>query len=93
VALGRYSTIPPTSFNRSWSAVLGAFDDQGVRIVNADRSIGEVQGARNGVKVTGSVRTQADGRLRVEFNTSGNTSSDPDLINRLSRAYEQRMGR
>jgi len=43
--------------------------------------------------VTANVRTQADGSVRVEFNTAGETSRDPDLINRVSRSYDRRMGR
>jgi len=39
------------------------------------------------------MRTQADGSVRVEFNTAGATSRDPDLINRVSRSYDRRMGR
>jgi hypothetical protein len=38
-------------------------------------------------------RLRADGSVRVEFNTAGETSRDPDLINRVARAYDRRMGR
>jgi len=31
--------------------------------------------------------------VRVEFNTAGATARDPDLINRVSRSYDRRMGR
>jgi len=43
--------------------------------------------------VTISVLTQADGRVRVEFNVKSRAGYDTDLVNRLSRAYEARMGR
>ncbi|MCU0856731.1 MAG: hypothetical protein MUF63_18275 [Rhodobacteraceae bacterium] len=92
-----YVVAPPPAavgaFDRSWTAAVGAFDDQGVRIVSEDRAAGILRGARDAIDVTVSVRTQADGSVRVEFNTAGATSRDPDLINRISRAYDRRMGR
>jgi hypothetical protein len=93
VAPGVYATSAPTSFDRSWSAAVGAFEDQGVRITSQDRSAGQVRGTRDGIDVVGNVRTQADGSVRVEFNTSGNTARDPGLIDRISRAYDRLMGR
>lgn len=94
VAPGEYSPVPPAaSFDRSWNAALGAFADQGVRVLSEDRGSGVLRGTRDGIDVTASVRSQADGSVRVEFNTSGATARDPDLINRVSRAYDRRMGR
>jgi hypothetical protein len=92
-APGYYSAKPPGGFDRSWAATVGALEDQGVRITTEDRAAGIVRGTREGINVTANVRTQADGSVRVEFNTSGATSSDPELINRISRAYDRRMGR
>ena len=43
--------------------------------------------------MTAGVRTQADGSVRVEFNTAGATGQDPQLIERISRSYDRRMGR
>lgn len=93
VAPGTYSTTAPTSFDRSWSAVVGAFGDQGVTVTRQDRSAGVVQGNRDDINVSANVRTQADGSVRVEFNTSGATAKDPGLIDRISQAYDRRMGR
>jgi len=93
---GTYVSAPPpamASFDRSWSAVVGALGDQGVRISSEDRNAGIVNGSRDGIDVTAHVRTQADGSVRVEFNTSGETARDPGLIDRISRAYDRRMGR
>ena len=89
------SGLPPpaASFDRSWSAAVGAFGDQGVPITSEDRGAGVVRGSRDGINVVANVRSQADGSVRVEFNTSGATSRDPGLIDRISRAYDQRMGR
>ena len=39
------------------------------------------------------VLTQADGKVRVEFNAGGALSEDPGLPDRISRAYDARMGR
>jgi hypothetical protein len=90
---GYYIAGPPGGFDTSWSAAVGAFEDQGVRITSEDRSAGVVRGTRDGIDVTANVRTQADGSVRVEFNTSGATARDPGLIERVSRAYDRRMGR
>jgi hypothetical protein len=92
-APGTYAPVPPSKFDQSWSATIGAFEDQGVRVTSAERSTGVVRGTRDGIDVAASVRTQADGSVRVEFNTTGATARDPTLIDRVSQAYERRMGR
>lgn len=84
---------PPTSFERSWNAMAGAFGDNGVQVLSEDRAAGVLRGRRGGIDLTGLVRTQADGSVRVEFNTSGATQQDPQLIDRVSRSYDRRMGR
>ncbi|MEZ5585572.1 MAG: hypothetical protein R3E46_00730 [Sedimenticolaceae bacterium] len=93
VAPGTYASTVPSKFDRAWSAAVGAFDDQGVPVAREDRGTGVVQGTRDGITITANVRTQADGSVRVEFNSNGAISRDPDLINRVSRAYDRRMGR
>jgi hypothetical protein len=92
-APGVYSSSPVSSFDRSWGAARAAFADQGVPITREDRAVGIVSGTRDGITVIANVRTQADGSVRVEFNTSGSTSRDPDLINRVTSAYNRNMGR
>jgi hypothetical protein len=92
-APGTAVTTPASSFDRSWAAVIGALQDQGVQITSEDRGAGIVRGTRNGINVTASVRTQADGSVRVEFNTAGATERDPALIDRISQSYDRRMGR
>lgn len=87
------STSTVSKFDRSWSAAVGALSDQGVRITSQDRGAGIVQGTRNGIDVTGDLRTQADGSVRVQFNTSGATNRDPTLIDRITNSYNSRMGR
>lgn len=95
-APGVYTTTTSTTtskFDRSWSATVGAMSDQGIRITSQDRGAGIVRGTRDGIVVTGDVRTQADASVRVQFNTSGNTASDPTLIDRVTQSYNSRMGR
>lgn len=93
VAPVAFAPVPPTSFDRSWSAAAGALEDQGVQITAEDRASGVIRGRRGGIDVTANVRTQADGSVRVQFDTAGATAQDPGLIDRISRAYDRQMGR
>ena len=94
-----YQAVPvapsgPSSFDRSWNAALGAADDCGVSVNTADRTSGYIYGTSpTGGNVTITVFTQADGRVRVEFNVKSPAGPDSDLTNRLHGAYEARMGR
>ena len=83
----------PSAYERSWNAALAAMEDAGVRIVSAERDSGIIRGTRDAVDATITVRTQADGRVRVEFNTRGPSGQDPGLSDRIYQAYERRMGR
>jgi hypothetical protein len=93
-----YEPVPvyapaPSAFDRSWSAAIAAARDEGVRITSEDRSNGIITGSRGDQQVTISVRTQADGRVRVEFGARGPKGSEPGLASRISQAYDRRMGR
>jgi hypothetical protein len=93
-----YEPVPagysqPASFDRSWNAAVGAMREQGVTITQEDRGAGIVRGTRGGINVTGSVRPQADGTVRVQFDTGGATAADPTLIDRITRSYQAYMGR
>ena len=92
-----YEPVPvpqgPSTYDRSWAAAIGALQDQGVAISEQDRASGVVRGTRGSVTVTAVVRTQADGRVRVEFNTAGGGGADPGLVERVSESYNRRMGR
>ncbi len=92
-APGVYTTAPTSTFDRSWSAARNAMLEEGVRIVQEDRSAGTLRGDRNGIGVLALLRTQADGSVRVEFRTVGATTVDPQLIERVSSAYDRFMGR
>lgn len=88
-----YHAVPvsngPAAFDRSWNAALGAADDVGVAVSTADRTSGVIYGTTADSNVTIRVLTQADGRVRVEFNATGN----PGIADRLHGAYDRRMGR
>jgi hypothetical protein len=84
---------PPSAFDRSWNAALGAFQDQGLAISSADRSTGTIRGHRGGTELAANLRTQADGSVRVQFNSVGGNAQDPQLIDRVSRSFDVRMGR
>ena len=93
-----YEPVPtyvpsPSTFDRAWNAALGAAQDVGVRIIFEDRSNGVITGNRGAQDVTISVRTQADGSVRVELSAKGPTGSDQELAEQISQAYDRRMGR
>jgi hypothetical protein len=83
----------PSTFDRSWNAAIAAAQDEGVRITSEDRVNGVITGSRGEQDVTINVRTQADGRVRVEFSARGPKGSEPGLASRISQAYDRRMGR
>ena len=82
----------PSTYDRAWAAAIGAMQDQGVAINDQDRAAGVLRGTRGPTGVTAVVRTRPDGRVQVEFNTTG-TSSDPGLVERIGESYNRRMGR
>jgi hypothetical protein len=84
---------PAATFDRAWNATLGAFQDQGVKVGVADRATGIIEGRKGGINVKARLMTQADSRIRVEINAGGALSEDPGLPDRVSRAYDARMGR
>ena len=92
-----YQTVPaapsgPSAFDRAWNGI-GAADDVGVSVSIADRTSGTIHGTTGAEDVTIRVFTQADGRVRVEFNIKGASGSDAVSAERLSSAYDRRMGR
>ena len=81
----------PASFDRSFAAAAGAMRDQGLAVSLEDRGSGTIVGRTGAGTVTASVRQQADGSVRVQFDATG--TRDPALIERVSRSYDSRMGR
>ena len=87
-----YATPSMSKFDRAWIAAQDAFADQGVKITSADRNTRVISGTRDEITVTTTLNQRADGSVEVKFNTSGKTSNDPDLIQRVSRTYNRSMG-
>ena len=81
------------TFDRSWNAMLGAFADQRVNIISQDRAAGTIEGRSGAIGVKARIVAQADGRVRAEFTTTGPLEEDRGLPDRISRAYDARMGR
>ena len=92
-----YQVAPPAPrssvFDRSWSAALGAMDDTGVAITAADRDTGIIRGTTASDTVTMRVFTQADGSVRVEITALRPGGVNAALAQRISDAYNRRMGR
>jgi hypothetical protein len=88
-----YTYQAPASFERSWNAAMGAMNDNGVQINRQDRATGVIEGQRGPLTVKARVLSQADGKVRVEFNTSGSGAESQDLAERISRRYDDYMGR
>jgi hypothetical protein len=81
--------VPQSTFDRAWNAAVGGVQDAGVQLSSVDRAAGLIRGSRDGINVTVSVVRQADGSVRVQFDSKG----DPALAQRFSQAYDRRMGR
>ena len=88
-----YNPLPSTPFDRSWSAVLGAFADEGVQLIQQDRATGTARGHVGDVDVTAAVRQRTDGSVQVEFGVSGNIAANPTVKDRIVGRYNSRMGR
>ncbi|MDM0024379.1 hypothetical protein QTI27_07545 [Variovorax sp. J31P216] len=86
-----YPVMAPASFDRSFDAAASAMRDQGLAVNVEDRASGTIVGTQGAGTVSASVRRQADGSVRVQFDATG--PRDPALIDRVSRSYDARMGR
>ena len=84
---------PPSTVDRAFAAIVGAMNDQNVRITNSDQASGVVTGVKGGITVTATVIRQDDGSARIDFKTRGKIDEDPTLINRIGTAYNARMAR
>ena len=91
-APGVYSPAPPSAFDRAWDAARGAAYDEGVTVTSEDRSQGLILGRRGPFDVTIRLMTQADGSVRASIKTRGPEGQDPTLNQRLTAAYNRRMG-
>lgn len=82
----------PSQFDLSWDAAMGAMQDIGAVMGTADRNTGTIIAKKDGAALTANIRHQADGSVRVEFNSRG-AVNDTALANQVSQAYQRRMGR
>ena len=81
-------------FEASWQAARGAASDVGVRVTSEDRATGTIRGAQGSSSVVITVVPQADQTIQVGFSVTGGTSAqDANLRERLTSAYQGRMGR
>ena len=87
------AAVPSDPFEAPWNAATGAIGDAGLTLVVADRSTGTIKGTRGSVEGTILVRTRADGRVGVEISARDPNRQDPGLVERLTNAYNGRMGR
>src|SRR2546423_9782288 len=82
-ALGHYSYSQPSTYDRAWSAAIGALQDSGIQLLSVDTANGIARGGKDGVDVTVSVARQADGTTRVQFDAKP-SDRDPGLAQRFS---------
>jgi hypothetical protein len=94
-----YTAVPraqslPEKFETSWQAARAAAYDEGVRVTYEDRPTGTLRGDKGSLNVSITVITQADGSIQVGISATGPSSQDAaTLQDRLTRAYQRRMGR
>lgn len=87
------AAAPSDPFTMPWNAAMGAMGDAGLTVVVADRPSGTIKGTRGAVEGTILVRTLADGRVGVEISARDPNGQDPGVVQRLTNAYNARMGR
>jgi hypothetical protein len=80
-------------YDRSWSAALGAMADVGIPVSLADQSTGWIRGKSSAGEVGIHLGQTPDGTVRVQIDTKSVASQDQGLSDRLTQAYNRRMGR
>jgi hypothetical protein len=88
-----YTAVPVDPMQQPWQAAIGAIADAGLTLVTADQATGTVRGTKGSVEGIISVRMRNDGRVGVEINSRDPDHKDPGLTQRLTEAYNRRMGR
>jgi len=83
--------MPVSKYERSWQAARAAAYDEGVNITAEDRSSGTLRGDKGSDSVLITVAPLANGAVQVAFSVTGPEGSD--LHQRLTNAYNRRMGR
>ena len=102
---GCYTSPPPTPttvpgrpmserFEQSWQAASGAAADASVKITYEDRASGTMRGSHGKSSVSITVVPQPDESIQVGFAvTGGDSYTDANLKEYLTRSYQRRMGR
>jgi hypothetical protein len=88
-----YYPPPADPLEVSFNAAMGALQDAGLAVVTADRATGTLRGTRGNVEGIIQVSLRSDGRVGVAINARDPARSDPGLVDRLTDAYNRRMGR
>lgn len=88
-----YEPVPVDPMQAPWVAAMGAVQDAGLTLATADQASGTVRGTRGPVEGIILVRTRPDGRVGVEISSRDPEGRDPGLTQRLTDAYNRRMGR
>ena len=88
-----YEPVPVDPMQRPWQAAMGAIQDAGLTLATADQATGTVRGTRGRAEGTITVRMRSDGRVGVEINSRDPEGREPGLTQRLTDAYNRRMGR
>jgi hypothetical protein len=84
---------PADPLEVSFNAALGALQDVGLTVAQADRATGTLRGTRGNVEGVIQVSMRSDGRVGVAINARDPGKQDPALVDRLTEAYNRRMGR
>ena len=102
---GCYTSPPPTPttvpgrpmserFEQSWQAARGAAADASVKITYEDRASGTLRGSHGSSSVSITVIPQPDESIQVGFSVTGGESyTDANLKDYMTRSYQRRMGR
>ena len=92
-ACATYAPVPVDPMERPWQSAIGAIQDAGLTLGTVDRATGTLRGKRGAVEGTIVVRMRGDGRVGVEITSHDPDRVDPGLTQRLTDAYNRRMGR
>ena len=75
----------------AWGAAIGLSKDDAE--LTADQATGTIRGTKGRTEGIIAVRMRGDGRVGVEITSRDPDRVDPTLTERLTQAYNRRMGR
>ncbi len=88
-----YEPVPADPMQAPWQSAIGAIGDAGLTLVTADQATGTIRGTKGTTEGIIAVRMRGDGRVGVEISARDPDKRDPTLVQRLTDAYNRRMGR